>query len=369
VLDGGALANTAISVAAGATFIEDSASAITGTASLTAADGGNVTLAAPNSFSGGVTIGVNGTGALTGAVLAEATQALGAGLVNIGLNGNSATGILQLYGGISLNNAITFWGRTSAALGIENIDGNNTLSGAISTTVGGASYVIQSDAGTLSLTNNAGIAIPSGKTLTLQGAGNGIISGPLTSAGGLTKSGGGAWTLSGADSYTGPTNVLGGILEIAGTASGTSSLTVGNGASLYLAGGALSVSGPITNDGIFKLSGTAALAQTGAFVNNGVLDLINGPRTLPASFTNNGTVLAAGSVQVQQFAMSGSTLTLTIQGYAEHTYQLQRASSLAPPVTWANVGAPQTGAGAPLIFTDPAGAAGSAGFYQIQISP
>jgi hypothetical protein len=38
-------------------------------------------------------------------------------------------------------------------------------------------------------------------------------------------------------------------------------------------------------------------------------------------------------------------------------------------VTWANVGAPQTGAGAPLIFTDPAGAAGSAGFYQIQISP
>ena len=78
-------------------------------------------------------------------------------------------------------------------------------------------------------------------------------------------------------------------------------------------------------------------------------------------------MLNASAVQIQQLGMSGSTFALTIQGYAQHTYQLQRASSLTPPVTWTNVGAAQIGNGAPIQFIDTPGS--GQGFYQVQVSP
>jgi autotransporter-associated beta strand protein len=194
------------------------------------------------------------------------------------------------------------------------------------------------------------------------------LAGVLSGGGGLTETGGGILTLGGIDTYTGATNVLNGILEITGSLSNTTSLTVASGAVFYLAGGSLSVSGAITNNGILKLSGTPSLAHTGSFINNGVLDLINGPQPLPANFTNNGTVLNASSVQVRQLAMSGSNFALSIQGYAQHTYQLQRTASMVAPVTWTNVGASQAGTGSPLVFTD-TGATGKQGFYQVQVGP
>jgi autotransporter-associated beta strand protein len=174
--------------------------------------------------------------------------------------------------------------------------------------------------------------------------------------------------LAGSNTYTGATTVTGGILEITGAIAGAKSLSVSSGAVLYLAGGTLQIAGAITNNGLMKLSGSASVTLTGAFTNNGILDLINGPQTLPAGFINNGTVLTAGSLQVQQLAMSGSSFALTIQGYPQHTYQLQFTPSLAAPITWTGVGASQTGAGAPLIFTD-TGASSMQGYYQILVSP
>jgi hypothetical protein len=117
-----------------------------------------------------------------------------------------------------------------------------------------------------------------------------------------------------------------------------------------------------------KLSGSATISQTGSFTNNGVLDLIDGLQTLPTGFANNGTVLNANSVQVEQAAVSGSGFSVAIEGYAQHTYQLQSSQSLTAPITWTNVGAPQAGTGGPLTFTDPS-AAGTKGFYKVQISP
>ena len=193
------------------------------------------------------------------------------------------------------------------------------------------------------------------------------LSGPLTGSGGLTETGGGTLILSGDDTYSGATTANGGILEITGSLSATSSLTVVNGAVFYLSGGFLSVSGTITNNGIFKVSGSPALSQAGAFINNGVLDLINGPQALPANFTNNGTVLDASSVQLMRTVMTGTTFGVTVQGYAQHTYQLQRTASLVTPA-WVNAGASQTGAGVPLTLTDPAATGGQA-FYQVLVSP
>jgi len=184
---------------------------------------------------------------------------------------------------------------------------------------------------------------------------------------GLSKVGGGTQILSGSCIYTGPTNVLDGVLQITGTMAGTSSVTVAEGAVFYLAGGSLSVSGGITNNGIFKLSGSPALSLTGTFINNGVLDLINGSSSLPPNFVNDGTVLSEDDVQVQQIGLSGSSFTITIQSYPEHTYQLQQATSLSDPA-WTNAGASQPGDGSVLTFTDPS-AGGIQRFYRILVSP
>ena len=184
----------------------------------------------------------------------------------------------------------------------------------------------------------------------------------------VTKVGAGTQILSGPCVYTGATSVLDGVLEITGTLSSTSSLTVASGAVFYLAGGSLSVSGNITNSGIFKISGTPTLTQTGSFINNGVLDLINGSQTLPSNFTNNGTVLSAGNVNVQAVGKTGTSFSISIQSYLQHTYQLQRSTSLTNP-TWTNVGSAQTGTGSTLNFSDSGGATGTQGYYQILISP
>ena len=165
------------------------------------------------------------------------------------------------------------------------------------------------------------------------------------------------------------TTVQAGVLEITGTVSSTPSVSVSNGAVLYLAGGSLSVAGNVTNAGLFKISGSPTLSVSGTFINQGVLDLINGPQTLPAIFVNNGVVLVPSSVQIQNLTLSPSNgVTVSLLGYAQHTYQLQRTAMVTAPVTWTNVGSVQTGTGGTLIFSDPA-ASGSSAFYRVQISP
>jgi autotransporter-associated beta strand protein len=251
-------------------------------------------------------------------------------------------------------------GNNTALINATIIDNNTTVTGLLFATTA-------PQIGALSGAGN--IPLPS-SSLTAGGNGTSTTySGVLSGAGAFTKAGSGTMILSGSNTYTGATKVTGGILEITGAIADSTSANVSSGAVLYLAGGTLQIAGAITNNGLIKLSGSATLTSTGTFANNGVLDLIDGPQTLPPNFTNDGTVLTSSSVQPQAVTMSGSSFTLTIQGYAQHTYQLQRTSSLTAPVTWTNVGAAQLGAGSPLIFSDSGGATGTQGFYQITVSP
>jgi autotransporter-associated beta strand protein len=250
-------------------------------------------------------------------------------------------------------------GNNTALINATIIDNNKTVTGLLFTTT-------TPQIGALGGAGN--ITLPSGSLTTGGDGASTTYSGTLVGPGGLTKTGTGTMILTGANSYTGATAVTGGILEISGTISGSASLSVSSGAVFYLAGGTLSTPGSITNNGMVKLSGSATLSLTGAFTNNGVLDLIDGPQTLPGGLVNNGTVLNANSVQVQDVGINGSGFSLTIEGYAQHTYQLQSANSLVAPITWSNVGAAQTGSGGPLTFSDPS-ATGTNGFYKVQISP
>ena len=83
-------------------------------------------------------------------------------------------------------------------------------------------------------------------TLMISSPSNTVFNGVLYGSGGVTKSGTGAQTFAGVNTYNGPTTVNGGILLINGTNSGAGLVTVNTGATL---GGVGRIGGSVTNSG------------------------------------------------------------------------------------------------------------------------
>ncbi len=211
-----------------------------------------------------------------------------------------------------------------------------------------------------------------GRTVTYRVGGKNLDStfaGTIANSAGptaITKLGTGTWTLSGACTYTGATIVSAGVLKVTGSLAGSASLSIASGATLAVADGGVTVSGAITNSGTLRLTGNAVISATGTFTNNGTLDVINAPQALPASFVNNGTVLNASVVKVKAIALAGANVSVVIQSFTGHNYQLQATTSLIGG-TWANVGLPQAGqTGSVLTFTN---VTGTAGFYRVSVTP
>jgi autotransporter-associated beta strand protein len=231
-----------------------------GNGSLTVDGVGTTVVGARSTYTGGTVIG----SAQGPAVLrAGADAALGTGGVVIGAAGNATTARLELAGGHTLANNIDFRGRNNASVGIENVAGDNTLSGTISTNVGGGTYLIQSDAGgTLTLSGSAAGATAAGvalqsltggqRTFTLGGGGDGVVSGRVQNGSGtvsITKDGAGMWVLAGQNTYTGVTTVNGGRLRVTGGVSASGGVTVNGGGTFEAAAGqrvkALTVNGGV----------------------------------------------------------------------------------------------------------------------------
>jgi fibronectin-binding autotransporter adhesin len=269
------------------------------------------------SGAGGLTKTGTGMLALSGANTYTGATTVSAGTLN--LQNNTATGTtaggvtvaagaaLQLQGDITVGaEALSINGTGVGGTGaLRNISGNNTWGGLV--TLAGNSE-IQSDAGLLTLSAANSVA-GNTRTLTFDGAGNGLISGTITTTtGGLTKIGIGSLTLQGANTYTGATTVSAGTLNIqsatalGGTGTGT---TVATGAALELQGG-------IT-------VGAEALSINGTGVGgNGALRNISGNNTW------GGLVTQAGNSEIQSDAglltlgaansVAGNTRTLTFDG-------------------------------------------------------
>ncbi|HVU37162.1 MAG TPA: polysaccharide lyase family protein, partial [Opitutales bacterium] len=230
--------------------------------------------------------------------------------------------------------------------------------------------------------------------ITEQGSGN------LTA---LNKAGTGTWTLSGTLTYAGNTTVSAGTLVLTSTLTNNATLHIANGGTFTLANGTLTgasvlvdnggalngqgvlnaplvnngvvssganqtltFNGSVTNNGYMYFTGGTALACTGAFVNNGILDLVTGAQTLPANFTNHGTVLFAGDAQIQSCAYAGGQFNVVLQSYSGHDYQLQRSDSLTAP-DWQNIGDPQPGVDDLLTLADATGTAGPIRFYRVVV--
>lgn len=314
------------------------------TLNITRSGTGTLTMAAADSgYGGGTTIGVNATGTRTGVVRAAATQSLGTGTVIVGIGGNDTTARLELTSGISLNNAISLPGRQNSTVSIQNISGNNTLSGVVSVTSGGGTYIIQSDAGNLTLSNSVTNVGGSGRTVTLQGAGSGLVSGVISNGNGtvsITKAGDGTWTFSNTNTYTGATLVsagtllvngslantavsvnggtLGGTGTITGTVAVASSATLSPGASIQSLGtGALSMA----SSSIFAYEAAdASLTGADLVAVNGTLSLTGVTLSLDAATL---AALAAGSwlggekLTLISYLDAGSGITSGFTGYVD----------------------------------------------------
>jgi fibronectin-binding autotransporter adhesin len=178
---------------------------------------------------------------------------------------------------------------------VNNVAGITFEEGAV--TLGGA--------GTLTLTGtpSVNVAAPSA-----------TISAVLTGTVGFSKAGAGTLTLSGANTYTGATNINAGILSVQsagalGTAANTGNTTVASGATLQLAGGITT-----TNSGTLVLNGTG----TGS----GALQNVSGNNTWNGSIAlaSNATVFSATAgnilyiddnyVSAQTLALGNHTLTV-----------------------------------------------------------
>ena len=180
---------------------------------------------------------------------------------------------LQVQGGITLPNPFIIGGTGAAnATGaVESVSGNNTLTGGINLHVGDAP--ISADAGSTLTVSTSPVQLAL-YTLTANVAGAATIASPIQGTGGLTKTGTGVLTLSGTNTYTGPTTVSAGTLLVNGSQP-SSSVTVASGATL----GGTGTTGPVTISGIVSpgVGGPGILHSGNATFNPG-LDLRRGPQ-------------------------------------------------------------------------------------------
>jgi autotransporter-associated beta strand protein len=198
-----------------------------------------------------------------------------------------------------------------------------------------------------------------------------VEAGTLRVGGSLTSNGGNFAVLSGATlDLTGGTVVTADLkVETGGRLTGSGTITgdFANQGTVTCGSGALTITGDVVNNGTMRLTGGATLNASGRFVNNGILDLLTAAASLPANLENNGVIIDSSSLSRAQVAKTGNAVTISVQTFSGHTYQLQRSDSLTLPA-WVNLGTAQAGDGSVRAFTDPA-ASSAQRFYRVLVAP
>jgi autotransporter-associated beta strand protein len=244
-------------------------------------------------------------------------------------NGSSTLALDGTLGSITVAPDISLAGRLSTVPAIENLAGNNTISGNFTLSVGGT-YILQSDSGTLTLTQPWPYAPPGGVTssrnLTLTGAGIITMAGVIQDGSlngtnvpvNILKSGSGTLNLPLANTYSGTTIVSNGVLSLAGTI-GTNTATVAGG----LLVGTGTITGPVTvlsagaiEAGTTNTIGTLNLGSTLALSGNTVVK-INKSAGTNDLFTGQTSVTYGGTLTVTNLAgtlTTSDTFTLFSPG-------------------------------------------------------
>lgn len=285
---------------------------IVGAGILDKANTNTVTITVANAHSGGTTINGPTTVLFPSILRISNPAAVGSGTIDIGNRGT-----LQLTSGITLLNPMTVGAKPSTTVvgspNVENLSGNNTLAGDIQLTQNGAQgWVFMATAdhllisGAMARLNASQTSQNTTRTLWLRGDAVGEWSGSIIDpVGGTTnlalrKDGLGTWTLSGANTYTGPTVVSNGTLLVSGSIGASSSVTVQGGT---LAGTG-TIAGPVTVNALGTLApGSSAGALT---INNDLT--LAGTTVMEVSHAAADRVTGLGTVTL------GGTLQVVVQG-------------------------------------------------------
>lgn len=265
---------------------------------LTKSGTGTLVLTNANTISGALTI-------TAGAINVQNNTALGSVGSTMSVAASSA---LEFQGGVTVG-AKTLTNIQGAGVGnagaLRNISGNNSFAGSM--TFGNSARFV-SDSGTLTLSGN----ITGGaRTLILSGAGDIVYSGVFASTGALNKdnlngTGTGTVTLSGANTYTGATNISAGTLKLGAAGGGTNTplgttaagtIVTGtgtldlNGFSLGTAEGLSLIGTGIANSGALANSSGTAATYSGLVTLTGAASIVSTGNIL---LTNTGTITGAG---------------------------------------------------------------------------
>ncbi|WP_032450477.1 autotransporter family protein [Brucella neotomae] len=203
-------------------------------------------------------------------------------------------------GTVTLSGVNTYTGGTTLTAG--------TLAAASDNNLGGASGGLTFNGGTLQVmgtswtsTNRAVSLQAGGGTFDIEDAANNFaVTQGVAGAGGLTKSGSGTLTLSGANSYTGATTVSAGTLVVANdnTGGGTTTVDVGAGLQIGTGGVSGSLAGDIVNNGTLVVDRSNAFDLANVISGTGSLTK-NGAGTLTLSGANSytgATTVSAGTL-------------------------------------------------------------------------
>ncbi|AMK78526.1 hypothetical protein A1342_13350 [Methylomonas methanica] len=225
--------------------------------------------------------------------------------------------------GLSLREAVGIANRAGGAT-ISFASGLGAVSLGSSITIG-ENIILDADV-VNSITVGGDIAIASGKTLNVtNGSGDTLtLSGNISGAGSLTKSGVGTLVLSGSNSYSGDTTIAAGTVSIGGDANlGSDSTTVtlsGGNLTITSAGTiddnlSMSAGATITNANAVTLSGN--LTGNNALTKDGAGELtLSGTNVLASSTVIGGTLTVADSTNLGTGAvtLNGGSLTVTGSG-------------------------------------------------------
>lgn len=287
-----------------------------GTAGFTKSGAGTLIFNGSNPLSGILYLDSGSTTANDGAVRIAKSAAI-AGLSSIYIrNNNSGYSTLQLDGNaesVSITQGITLSGRNGVVPAIQNLVGTNTISGNLFITTGGSYYILQSDAGLLTLSGALSLIASGTRNFTFQGNGNisvtGIISnGTAGGTAGIIKSGTGTLLLGAVNSYTGTTTVNAGTLLLG------NSERIANSSALVLNGGTFATGGFTETLATLSLSANAIIdlgSGTSSLTFNGVGTLTSGKILAITNWTKGsdhlfiGTTASLTAAQLAQITLNG----------------------------------------------------------------
>jgi fibronectin-binding autotransporter adhesin len=255
--------------------------AITGTGTLTKTGAGTLSLSGANTYAGGTTLS-NGTlqigaGGATGSLSGPLTLATGTALVF------NRTGVLIYDGAISGAGSVT-----QSGPGATTVTGALTHTGGTVVSAGSLSIGASGTTGTLTgdILNNASLLFNRSDASTYAGT--------ISGTGSVAKAGTGTLTLTGANTYSGPTILTAGILRI------SSAAALGDGSAtntLVFGLGTLQAAAPLT------LPGTRAITLT----NNGTIDTNGQSVTLAGPISGNGAITKTGAGTLTLFGTNTYT--------------------------------------------------------------